>query len=328
MAREFGPTFPRRLLKSKSSEGHKNPMITITLPRIRDDEEVTAQFSNPEEIRVLRLLIEAYQARELSVRNDNLIDPEEIIRIGADIATHNLYSAIYRVNKGLRDTPWQVISLTKPHNPNKKNLPNGYTLRRKDNDGNDSKDIIADRTIPSEQDENSYPQPTESPKPAEPNLSPKAPESVWRNSKGNNIEKQAKSKSPERIIAINAASLILSSLSEGTLNDLNPDIPKFLSDVFNNMNNHLHLYSVIKFTDIFNESSPQRLKRFFRVVFPAIVEEGYNPQDSSDEISKDEKQIIELCKALSDKGYDEKRVNKETFDYFGIATHQEEQRIA
>lgn len=129
-----------------------------------------------------------------------------------------------------------------------------------------------------------------------------------------------KIKSPEQIIAREAAILALSSLLDETMDKLPATAAGLLNLAAHNARSHyFELLKNITLETLFIDPSPSRLNRFFRSNFPVSLEEGWNTDIQSNS-PKEERELLllELCKKAQGKGYDEKRTVQKVFGRFAL----------
>lgn len=136
------------------------------------------------------------------------------------------------------------------------------------------------------------------------------------------IERALQIRTPEQMLALSSTIKVLSSLLDGDLPQLDPNIKVFLEGVMQG-NRHLKGVNNLTLETLFNTTSINRLKRFFKITFIALVEEGYNSKDNKQEQVKEEKLIREKCEELKDRSYDIKTTIHQVLPYFGITIPQE-----
>lgn len=121
-------------------------------------------------------------------------------------------------------------------------------------------------------------------------------------------------KTTEGFLGVKATVQVLSSLLKGTLTQSTKDIRALLTKTIN-MNRSD--FGKMKLDELFNETSPSRLNRFFRVNFTAMVDDCWNKEITPD-TPEEKRQIVELCNKLKEKFYDKTRVIQEVLGNFGI----------
>ena len=131
-------------------------------------------------------------------------------------------------------------------------------------------------------------------------------------------------KHPEQILAIYSVIKALSHLANGTLSQVPHDLPKYLQENLQEIIEQKHIDSTFNpgklLEHIFWDNSPIRLNRFFKVNLEAILYDYglWDVIDTSERRLKEEKEIIEICNRLKEKGYDRERVFGELYGHFGI----------
>lgn len=131
--------------------------------------------------------------------------------------------------------------------------------------------------------------------------------------------KKIEIKYPKQVLAEKSVIKALFHLANGTLQDAAHDIKEFLEQV---AMEHVRL---ARFKDDPNEGilkkilgsdSPTSLKRFFKVNLDATLDNLWNITDVNERTLKEEKETIEICNILKEKGYDRERAAQELLDHF------------
>lgn len=133
----------------------------------------------------------------------------------------------------------------------------------------------------------------------------------------NPLEKENPFTSPQEEIAINSSFIVLSILLERDIDNIPP-----IEELFDKALHGDGCYNAFTVSQILNDSSLNRLKRFFRNNFPLILEESWDATDTDTKMPKTQQEIIEICQKLKDR-YDKKRVIQEVFSRFEIQVPQE-----
>lgn len=135
------------------------------------------------------------------------------------------------------------------------------------------------------------------------------------------IERAPQIITPEQILAFHSTLKALSSLLDGTLSQLDPNIKVFLEDVMQS-NRHFKGFNKLTLDILFNIPSINRLKRFFKISFIALVEEGYSPKETEKE-TLEEELIGKKCEELKNRSCDIKTIIHQVLPYFDIEIPQE-----
>jgi hypothetical protein len=132
-------------------------------------------------------------------------------------------------------------------------------------------------------------------------------------------------KDPKQILAANSVIKALSHLANGTLEkDIPNNIKEFLEQVamehvqlprFEYDPNEPEENILIKILD---SDLPNRLKRFFKVNLDSMLYDLWDVIDINEGKLKQEKEIIEICNQLMEKGYHKEKVFGELYGHFGI----------
>lgn len=126
-------------------------------------------------------------------------------------------------------------------------------------------------------------------------------------------------KDPKQILGINSVIKALSRLANGTLQETVDGVKEFLEQA---AMEHVRLPRFENdpkeniLTKILDSDSESRLNRFFKVNLEAMLYDLWDVTDTNERTSKKEKEIIELCNKLKEKGYDKERAAQELFDHF------------
>ena len=152
-----------------------------------------------------------------------------------------------------------------------------------------------------------------------PNLNAKKPQETHRTP-----PETLNIKDPRQILAEHSVIKALSHLENGTLSQVPHDLPKYLQENLQEIIEQKHIDSTFNpgklLEHIFWDNSPIRLNRFFKVNLEAILYDYglWDVIDTSERRLKEEKEIIEICNRLKEKGYDRERAAQELLDHFSI----------
>lgn len=120
-------------------------------------------------------------------------------------------------------------------------------------------------------------------------------------------------KTPEQAIAVNSTLIVLSALSQNDIDNLPP-----LEELFDQALHSNEHYTQFTLSDILNNISSNRLKRFFKNTFPEILEESSNPTvNTNTKASQQEQDIINMYQSLKH-SYDIKAIIQKVFSRYDI----------
>lgn len=136
------------------------------------------------------------------------------------------------------------------------------------------------------------------------------------------IERAPQIRTPEQLLALSSTLKVLSSLLDGKLSQLDPNIKLFLEGVMQG-NRHFKGVNSSTLETLFNIPSINRLKRFFKITFIALAEQGYSPIETEKETLEEEKLIRKKCEELKNRSCDIKTIIHQVLPYFDIEIPQE-----
>jgi len=285
---------------------------SVTFPQL---DNTTFLLTKEQEI-ILTRLADALEKGEDQVGIEELVQSIKALHTHRHIthekAVKSVYTNVLNLRRMLESNHYYIESTTTQIMKRGKKS-GGYALRQKvvpSNSNNKSPWATEEQTIPLEPEPN---MPVEA-KDQKPNRSDIR---LWRSGKDFQREQASETKSPQELLGLYSTLKVLSNLLDGKLGELPSDIEVFLQDVLQN-NPYSKEYRIdLTLETIFNTNSKNRLERFFKVTFQALVGEGYNSKEGKEE-DQEERLIREKCQGLRNLQYDQKRIVQEVLEHFGI----------